>query len=225
MAKLKKNTLGEPTGKVGGLVFKSRKGKPYIATEPVFVNPRQSPLVIESNNKFRFFAKLTPEISDNPRLRSIWEASDVKGDTARHKIFSLNHKLLDESRDLTNFKLVPLDILFPVELTETEYGVNLLTLTFAPFEPTDSWKTFPTISAQGVVRYFDRKSEGYESDYFIQKVSSMPVQYIPGESHTFSMDWNSNSDITYNRKQFCITLILDDHDGIPSACSVNVMVE
>ncbi len=225
MARFKKIMFGMPIGKLNGLVFKVRKGKPYICTEPIYNSFTDSPVVHENNSKFGFFAPLTSAIQRDYFLRQIWEGTKVKGDTPRHKIQHINWHIIDSARNLDNLKLVPFENLFQPGIPETVFGEELLTLTFPPFGINYKQKTYPLISAHGILYWHSRKPEAPTGkSHFFQDVCSARIPYRNGEEHIFEIDWDPMAQSVFTSKQFCLTLILEDKVGKPSICSANVMI-
>ncbi len=225
MARKRRSPFNMPDGKIGDYVVKHRMGTPYIAGKQIRGKVKQTPALKKSKNTFTFLGKVTPELHSDPKMRAMWEASDIEGENARNKITHINFSLVPDDLELTNFRLSPFDRLFRAPVVETVWGPNKVTVTFAPFEelPKDLRNT--AVSAHGIVRYYESTAEGYEDKFLIERISSNPVVYSFGGQHTFTMVYDSDYQVRYHKKQLCFTLLIENGDGIAKECSENILLD
>lgn len=224
MTRRLKRAFNLPNGKIGDFVAKERLGTPYISSKPIRKKVKQTTALKKSKNLFSFFGKLTPALHSDPKIRTIWETANIKGENCRHKIMSFNYKLVPDDRDMTNFKLTPFENLFHAPVLETVWGKNKVTVTFGEFEGLAHTFDLISVSARGIVRYYGFKSKGYENNFDIAKIFSPPVVYKKGEQHTLIMEYDSDYIKRYNNRQFCFTLIIENSDGIAKECSENIIL-
>ena len=225
MARRRRSPFNIPDGKIGDYVAKHRGGTPYIAGKPIRTKIKQSPALKKAKNTFGFLAKVTPALHADPKLRAMWETSDVQGENSRNKITHINFSLIPGNFDLTNFRLSPFDRLFRAPVAETVWRKQKVTITFAPFEALPVKVDYPVVSAHGIARYYECTAEGFEENFRIEKISSTPVVYSFGAQHTLTIEYDSDYPARYNKKQLCFTLILENRDGIAMECSENIMLE
>jgi len=154
----------------------------------------------------------------------MWESSDIQGENSRNKITHINFSLVPNDFDLTNFRLSPFDRLFHAPVAETVWGQNKVTVTFDPFEALPRKVNYPAVSAHGIVRYYKSTAEGYEDEFLIERISSVPVVYSFGAQHVFTLEYDSEYQVRYHKKQLCFTLILENRDGIARECSENIIL-
>jgi hypothetical protein len=224
MARRRKSPFNLPEGSYGDYSVKKRRGNPYIASKPIRKKVKQTPALINSKSIFGFLGTLSAAMHSDPKLRGIWETSEIKGENSRHKISSFNYWLVPPDRDMTNFRLTPFDRLFHAPVLETVWGKNKVTVTFGEFEGLAHTFDLISVSARGIVRYYGFKSKGYEKNFYIARISSPPVVYTKGGQHTLLMEYDSDYTNSYNSRQFCFTLIIDNSDGIAIECSENVIL-
>jgi hypothetical protein len=223
MARLIKHLLGIPNGKIGPLMFKIRKGTPYIAMAPVKSTKPRSAKSIETNKKFGFVSSLAKSLSDDFFINMLWEKTEIKGETVRHKIISVNLSLVDADRNIDNIKIVPSDDLFEAVLLNAETEEHFVRLTFAPFNIPQSELFYPEISANGIMHMFNPVVEEDAAHYF-SHIQSAAAPYTKGSSHTIIIPFNRSMMSRYNAWKIHVTLILENLNRAPEKCSGNVRV-
>lgn len=91
MAKVIKQHLGVTRGKVGDVVFKSRKGKSYVASAPIPYKKTTSNKLIKNRGRFAAVSKFASAVTDSPYRYRIWKMPKLKGKTPYKKCFSYNY--------------------------------------------------------------------------------------------------------------------------------------
>ncbi len=95
MAKLKKQTLGNVSGKVGDLVFRLRKKTNYISHRPHKYNVPMDTDAIARRAKFSFTMKLVSTYLEIPELRQIWNPYVPNNRAIHNYIFSRLYPLVN----------------------------------------------------------------------------------------------------------------------------------
>ena len=69
------SSIGQITGKLGGVVFKRRGNKTYISKIPAHIKPSADPVVIQRRKKFAWVGKFTSAVNSSPLLKALWKSS------------------------------------------------------------------------------------------------------------------------------------------------------
>ena len=128
MAELFNQVLGFPSGKLGTLVFRRRKGGNIIALEPT---PRSSPLQnkeVSLRSKFALAGKIASKINSLQVVKDVWPPNTGKGSKC-NQILKVNYDLINSAENLGSVTVGPLfgfNTINPV-LTAGAAGVHLVT--------------------------------------------------------------------------------------------------
>jgi hypothetical protein len=225
MARLVKNVLGIPNGKIGPLMFKIRNGTPYISMAPVRSTKPKSAKLIETNKKFGFVSSLSKSLSDDFLINALWKDSEIKGETVRHKINSINLPLVDSSRNLDMIRMVPSENLFEAALLNFLIEDDLMSFTFAPFSISLRESYYSDISAHGFIHLNNAVSEMNAEKKFMH-IQSPRIPYLKGSVHTFSIPIDNTELENYNFRKIHFVLILENYKGEQADCSekINVLI-
>jgi hypothetical protein len=128
MAELFNQVLGFPSGKIGTLVFRRRKGGNIIALEPT---PRSSPLQnkeVSLRSKFALAGKIASKINSLQVVKDVWPKNTGKGSKC-NQMLKVNYDLINSAENLGSVTVGPLfgfNTINPV-LTAGVTGVHLVT--------------------------------------------------------------------------------------------------
>ena len=107
MARKKPSVLGEPSGKIGDVVYKKRNGKTYISKAAETFNPSQLPHEIDKRNKQKVNGKFASIINQNILLHDIWEKEKFPCTNAYNKINKVNYHLCSPAGPAANAQITP----------------------------------------------------------------------------------------------------------------------
>ena len=133
MARNNPSVLGEPSGKIGDVVYKKRNGKTYISKAAETFNSSQLPHEIDKRNIQKVNGKFASIINQNKLLHVIWEKEKFPCTNAYNKINKVNYHFCapdhpTEKAQLTpgGFKLKVKDIsIFPEGIEVTPDSIKL----------------------------------------------------------------------------------------------------
>lgn len=81
------SSIGQITGKLGGVVFKRRGNKTYISKAPAHIKPTNDPATKLRRKKFAWVGKFAAAVNSSPLLRSLWNSSSSRSISSFNKIF------------------------------------------------------------------------------------------------------------------------------------------
>lgn len=147
MARIKRSFLVIPSGRVGDVVFKSRKGTPYIASRPSHYTIPDTDYYRRSVNSFSFAIGFCSALNKLRLIREMWITPQ---DSAYERMLSCNMKKLRSGLSFEDLSLVPERNFFEAAVSEVLFNDGSLFVTFAPLggvlTEADRW-----ISMQGVI--------------------------------------------------------------------------
>lgn len=83
------SSIGQITGKLGGVVFKTRGNKTYIAKAPAHIKPTNDPVVKLRRKKFAWVGKFTSAANSSPLIKAIWKPLYPRTLPTFNKIFKM----------------------------------------------------------------------------------------------------------------------------------------
>ncbi|MDR3608939.1 MAG: hypothetical protein P4L27_00070 [Ignavibacteriaceae bacterium] len=107
MAQLFNPILGNPSGKLGNMVFRVRKGASFIAGRP---SKRTSPLKEAETAyraKFALVQKIARGINSIGSLKEVWPSATGRGSKC-NEIFQVNYKIIDTAANLASVLVAPI---------------------------------------------------------------------------------------------------------------------
>lgn len=93
MSIIKKNTLGQFSGRISDVIFRERNGKIVAYSKPVNQKVSQSKKAIQARNKFTLSVALAKEVNSNEILSQIWNLSEINASNSYQKLIKANSKL------------------------------------------------------------------------------------------------------------------------------------
>jgi hypothetical protein len=176
MARIKKSFFVIPSGKVGNVVFKCRKGVPYIAAMPSHYTIPDTDYYRKSVNSFSFAIGFSSALNKIKLIREIWVTPQ---DSAYERMLSCNMKKLRQGRLFEELSLVPQRNFFEAASSEVVFNDGSLFVTFEPvggaLSDADRW-----ISMQGVI-CLENPVE----------INSKPYKFISFTSGDYRTEYNS----------------------------------
>ena len=107
MGRLKNIVLGNVTGKVGNVVFRTKGKKSYVYAKPQKVKVSQKPEAKKARSKFTPLSNFASFINSIPELKYFWTKSDIKASSTYHKISKENYPAFLFNRPTVNNKITP----------------------------------------------------------------------------------------------------------------------
>jgi hypothetical protein len=92
MGRLKNKILGDVTGKVGNVVFRTKHKESYMYAVPQKVKISQTPQAKRARNKFIPLSNFASFINSIPELKYFWTISVIKASSTYHKISKGNYR-------------------------------------------------------------------------------------------------------------------------------------
>jgi len=128
-----KQSIQVLSGKIGTVVYKRRGNINYVAAMPVKYKKSESPAALTARDRFKVLGALSKYLISSPRLKEIWNSSELDGIYAYHKILKANSPLLRE-HTLSVYNMIapktPEDPVDSLSLTKTELSLTLTDYVF-----------------------------------------------------------------------------------------------
>lgn len=223
MASLKNNFIAVPAGKLGNVVFKSRKGVPYIALKPDKYRIHNTEHRKKVSEGFLFASVFCSALNRNIMLKSAWKTSE---ETAYVNMMSCNLKKIRSGAFFEELSLIPFQGCFEPVVTGININNEFLEFSFDAFGNMmgikDIW-----ISLQGVL-CLENPADPENKTFCFLSLNGGDQIILPGEPMLFRIKF---SDIELERinssisKKILINLITKDRDGRAMKFSVNIFRE
>jgi hypothetical protein len=81
------SSIGQITGKLGGVVFKRRGNKIYVSKAPGHLKPTKDPATKLRRKKFAWVGKFASAVNSFPLLKSLWNSASSRSHSAFNGIF------------------------------------------------------------------------------------------------------------------------------------------
>ncbi len=219
MSELHCSVLGAPSGKVGKLVFRRRRGKVFIYTAPIPYQPEPTVPFINNQKRFILLRKMAACTAKNHLLKGLWNESLLPGGVGFERQMSINYPIYNNDWDITRLKIVPSGELFPAQVLSFSYADKLLQVTVsiadAGFEENDQL----TISPHGVMLLTDKTDDTKE--YLFVPLSAKDELLIEGNIFNFKLPVDCEMIDQYQSAAFILCLVIRDILGTPMKYSVN----
>ena len=128
MAQLLDQVLGNPSGLIGTLVFRVRKGASFISRKPSHRSSAPEPKEVALRSKFGLGVKVAAGINSIKELKDCWPKATGRASKC-NQIFQANYKLINSAANLGSVAVAPIfgfNVLNSV-LTAGVSGINLVT--------------------------------------------------------------------------------------------------
>jgi hypothetical protein len=106
MAQLFDQVLGLPSGLIGTLVFKRRKGANFISTQPAKRSSLPGAAEIAFRSKFALTGKVASKINSIQVVKDLWPRSAGRA-SKFNDIFHANYETINTAQNLGSVKVVP----------------------------------------------------------------------------------------------------------------------
>jgi hypothetical protein len=130
-----KQSLQVLSGKLGSVVYKRRGNTNYVATMPTKYTMSGSPAAQNARKSFKTLSAFSKYVISSPRLKDIWNTSNLDGIYAYHKIMRANAPLIREGDPSVYNMIAPKtseDPVNSVSLSKTELFLTLNNYVFLP---------------------------------------------------------------------------------------------
>src|ERR1017187_5121737 len=89
------SSIGQISGKLGGVVFKRRGNKTYIAKAPGRIKPTNDPVTKQRRKKFAWVGKFTGTVNASPLLHALWKPWSSRSSSVFSNIFKSVFNTID----------------------------------------------------------------------------------------------------------------------------------
>lgn len=219
MASLTNEILGKPHGGIATLMFKTRRGKTYIATRPENPNSSNHPNILFKKNQGRFIGKLSQAIYHNTLIKQIWFQSEYDKQYLYQQIWKKNFLSIKYNDLSGNVVLIPsVGFKLQDQLIE-QFKIDSGRITASPFE--NNAEINPeiekSITAFGIMVYINNPdSLSAETNFGILTADTQIIDLSNPVDIGFKINLNGLPPVQNNavRKLF-VTLITLDKSGSP----------
>jgi len=223
MAKLKNHFIAIPAGKLGNVVFKSRKGVPYISLRPDKYRIRNTAYRRKVSENFLFAARFCSALNRNTLLKSLWQ---TPYETAYIQMMGCNLKKTRSGSAFENLSLVPVQGSFEPVVAGISMNNEFLDISFNAFGNkigiNDIW-----ISLQGVL-CLENPLDPENKPFCFLSLNSGDSIVLHNEPMLFRTKFSDNeTDLIkgYGSRKILIDLITKDKNGNPQKFSMNIFRE
>jgi hypothetical protein len=126
MAKVKKNFLAIPAGKVGDVVFKTWKGEPYVATKPSGYRKKDTEHHGKVSSAFLLNNGFCSTLNKISTIKAAWNDAE---NNAYRNMNSCNLKKLRNGGSFETLSLLPFEPDFELPLMEVDFSERKLVVT------------------------------------------------------------------------------------------------
>lgn len=222
MSQLHNSILGTPSGKVGNLVFRRRRGKVFIYTTSIPVDRPFSEAETANQNKFVFLRRAAACIDQEYFLKGLWNNCTLPGGIGFERHMKSNAPLYN-NLDISKLKLVPVEEPIPAGLMESLLEEKVLRVVTGPISAGYARAKDLKISAHGMMLISGEAAN--HLPYLFIPLTSEEDSFLDGSAYTFHMPVKSDQFDLYSERSFAVCLIIKDENGAPLKYSVNLAAE
>jgi hypothetical protein len=207
MAVIKKKILGEISGNLGDVIFRTRNGKTVVYSKPSKLKVSKSESSIKVKNRFGLVVSLAKEIISDETLSLIWNKSKVEATNGYQKIIKHNTKLISEGSLTLANQIVPNGISsnsislnyhnknIDIKINYSDL-LNHFDKLFTLYCIVHSWKSNHMVSKK-----LSKK------DYLTKLHSFNILSQIINEDNLFSININSSKKLKHNKLLVFATIV------------------
>ena len=213
------SSIGQITGKLGGVVFKKRGNKTYISKIPAYIKPTNDPATKQRRKKFAWVGKFTRAVNSSPLLKTLWKSSSSRLVSAYNNIFQSVFGSID-SKDLSGVPIfVPGFLSFKLKSKSVLFGKSSIFIEAGALGHSlgiDS-SVEKSILAVGVMVLDDPEGDYHAEEMFLPVQSpAIPLSLDNNLNFIISL---SGRDLTvytlFRTKKLYIVLVTLDSSGNP----------
>ncbi len=130
MAKLNKKIVGNPSGKVGDVVFRNLNGKTFAIPFKGSNKISNSPACVNNRKRFASAIAFSKLVNSFPDLNKIWRTSSLPGYTGFNKIMKINLPLFVNNLPTVHNVISPPG--FNIKIDNFSFFPQLLSVDFTP---------------------------------------------------------------------------------------------
>jgi hypothetical protein len=220
MATVKKNVLGDLSGRIGNITTKLYKNKRVFSALPSsFTIPTDENSVLR-RLKFSSSIKMTKEILNDQLLSSLWTSHNKSEMNNYNYLMKTNYKYLN------GFEITELNQLTPItgfrfnysDLTFTETSVNL------QIDPVNITLNDDVNVYLFLLFQFLEPSVDIDSPFDYKLLVSDPKPFVLSQAITFSINFSDyiiGSNALYNKKKILLAIVTANSLGEPANFSAS----
>ena len=207
------SSIGQITGKLGGVVFKRRGNKIYVSKAPGHLKPSKDPATKLRRKKFAWVGKFAAVVNSSPLLKSLWYSSSSRSISSFNKIFKQvfsTFPSLDYTGPIvftpgSGFALTGSSVVFGKSSIFVEAGSPLSGSRIDPAVEL-------SVVAAGILVLSDPENESYPKEFFLP-VQSGKIPVSLNSSSVFIIPLTGSDLFTYDQyhiKEVFLSLITLD---------------
>jgi hypothetical protein len=225
MAQLFNPILGDPSGRLGHVVFSRRKGANFIGPRPSARSSEANAIELAIRSKFGLTQKIAKSINSIQLLKDVWPKSTGRMSKC-NEIFQANYKVIKSVEDFGSVKVSPF-FGFALEngvLTATTTGIHFVSDALGVSTGIDTG-TEKQITATGVIVLLNPTSEEIPNVQIIPFQANMkPLDLL--NPMDFTVDFVGSELAMYqsygDRKVFgCLITVADSGKAIHYSTTIN----
>jgi hypothetical protein len=128
MAGISKSVIGQISGQLDNLVFRTLNGKRFVSVRPKKYKVSSSASAVVGRENFASAVHLAKSIISEPGLKEIWSLSAIDGSTPYHRAIKLNMKPAGGGSLTIRNKITPGGL--PLKLSSASIAGGILYLSF-----------------------------------------------------------------------------------------------
>lgn len=217
------SSIGQITGKLGDVVFRTRGNKTYIAKAPGPRKPTKDPVVKQRRKKFAWVGKFTSAANSLPLIKALWQPLYPRTLSTFQKIFKMVYKNFQTLDNPGPILFTP-ECGFSLENSSIVFGKSSLFVEADPLGVTlgINHKEEISIVAVGVLALSNPPDNSLPEQMFIPvKSAKIPTQL--NNQSVFIIQLPSPELFAYSQyrtRKIYLTLITLDASGSPVRHSV-----
>ena len=218
------SSIGQISGKLGGVVFKRRGNKTFITKVPVHIKPAKDPATLQRRKKFAWVGKFTKAVNSSPILHSLWKPLSTRSVSVYNNIFQSVFGSID-IKDLSGIPIfIPYFSPFSLINKSVTFGKSSIFVEVDPLGVTlgiDLAKEISIVAA-GIMVLSDPETEGFPEFLFLP-VQSGKLPLTLNRNSNFIVPVENTDSVYYDcyrTKKAYLTLITLDASGNPVQHSV-----
>jgi hypothetical protein len=218
------SSIGQISGKLGGVVFKRRGNKTFITKVPEHIKPVKDPVTLQRRRKFAWVGKFTKAVNSSPILHALWKPQSTRSVSVYNHIFQSVYGNID-IKDLSGIPVfIPNFLAFSLTNKSVTFGKSSIFVESDPLGVNLGIDLAKEISilAAGIIVFSDPETEGLP-EFFFLSVQSGKILVSLNDPPVFKIPLTGRDLYIYSQyrtKKIYLTLITLDASGNPVRHSV-----
>jgi hypothetical protein len=217
------SSIGQITGKLGDVVFRTRGNKTFISKAPEHIKTASDPFTKLRRKKFAWVGKFASAVNSFPLLKALWNSQPSRIHSSFNQIFKQVFKTYPCADYSGPVAFTP-DNSFSLKSRSVTFGKSSIFAEVAPLGVNlgiDPAKELSIVAA-GVIVFSDPENQSFPEEFFLPVQSGkLPVSLFAPSVFIIPLTGRDLSIYdTYRTKKIYLTLITLDASGSPVHHSV-----